>query len=88
MKGGKSIELQQRTKAESDLAVAAASILARERFIDWLDKTGRKFGVVIPRGASAQVKTVARELVRTHSPAILGELTKAHFKTTAEVREF
>jgi len=86
MKKGRSIQLQQRTKAEADLAVAAASILARERFIDWLERTGRKFKVVIPRGASAQVKKIARELVQAHSPGILNELTKAHFKTTAEVR--
>jgi len=82
---GRAIELQQRTKAEADVAVAAASILARERFIDWLQKTGRRFNVVIPRGVSAQVKTVARELVAAHSAAILNELTKAHFKTTGDL---
>jgi ribonuclease HIII len=86
MNKGRAIELQQRTKAESDPAVAAASILARERFIDWLEKTGRKYNVVIPRGASAQVKSVASQLVQAHSPAILRELTKAHFKTTQEIQ--
>src|SRR5207342_1546020 len=35
---GQRIELEQRTKAESDFAVAAASILAREAFIDWLER--------------------------------------------------
>ena len=56
MQHGRKIKLEQRTKAESDFAVAAASILARERFIDWLDKTGREYQVVLPRGASEQVK--------------------------------
>src|SRR5713226_10756554 len=37
---GRAIKLEQRTRAESDPAVAAASILAREAFIDWLDKRG------------------------------------------------
>ncbi len=59
---GRNIQLDQRTKAESDIAVAAASILARERFIDWLDAAGRQHGVTLPRGASAQVKAVARGL--------------------------
>ncbi len=86
MKKGRSIELQQRTKAEADAAVAAASILARERFIEWMQKTGRKYGVVLPRGASALVKTVASQLVQAHTPAILRELTKAHFKTTQEIQ--
>jgi len=85
MTHGKKIELQQRTKAESDLAVAAASILARERFIDWLEKTGRRFQKKLPRGASAEVKRVARELTAEHSPEILRQVAKTHFKTASEI---
>ncbi len=85
MTKGRAIQLDQRTKAESDLAVAAASILARERFINWLEKTGERHGVVLPRGAGVQVKQVARELTARHSPDILRELAKTHFKTAAEV---
>src|SRR4029077_7742240 len=39
---GRKIEVEQRPRAESDIAVAAASILAREAFIDWLDREGKK----------------------------------------------
>lgn len=85
MKSGQSLKLEQRTKAESDLAVAAASIIARERFIDWMDQTGQRFGVKLPRGASAQVKAVARDLVAAHSPSVLHDTAKTHFKTAAEV---
>ena len=42
---GRHIQLEQRTKAESDLAVAAASILAREAFIDWLERSGKQLGL-------------------------------------------
>src|SRR4026209_1138526 len=42
---GRAIRLVQRTKAESDLAVAAASILGREAFIDWLERHGKAMGV-------------------------------------------
>jgi ribonuclease HIII len=85
MEHGKAIKLEQRTKAESDLAVAAASILARERFIDWLAKAGKIYGKTIPRGASELVKQVARELVASRGEAVLPQVAKMHFKTAAEV---
>ena len=85
MQRGKTIKLEQRTKAESDLAVAAASILARERFIDWMDKTGREYQKTIPRGASALVKQVARELCVQHSADVLERVAKTHFKTASEI---
>jgi len=85
MAHGKTIKLEQRTKAESDPAVAAASILARERFIDWLEKAGRTEGKAIPRGASAQVKLVARELIAKYGAEFLPKMAKMHFKTAAEV---
>lgn len=87
MAKGRGIQLDQRTKAESDPAVAAASIIARERFIDWLERAGRNYGVKLHRGVSAQVKTIARELVAKHGPGILRELTKTHFKTAEELRQ-
>ena len=82
---GRGIILEQRTKAESDVAVAAASILAREGFIDWLRNKGREFQRELPRGASAQVKQIARELVAAQGPEILERVAKTHFKTAAEV---
>ena len=69
---GRGIQLDQRTKAESDVAVAAASILAREAFIDWLRTKGRELQVELPRGASALVKQVGRDLVAEHGPEVLG----------------
>jgi ribonuclease HIII len=82
---GRAIQLDQRTKAESDVAVAAASILARERFIDGLRTLGKEFQKELPRGASAQVKLVARELVAAQGPEILERIAKTHFKTAAEI---
>jgi len=82
---GRRIVLEQRTKAESDPAVAAASILARESFIDWMDKNGRKYGKAFLRGASAQVKQMAADLVKAHGPEVLREIAKTHFKTASEI---
>ena len=44
LKQGRQIQIDQRTKAESDIAVAAASILARDKFVRWLDTRGRTAG--------------------------------------------
>jgi len=82
---GLTLTLEQRTKGESDTAVAAASILARERFIDWIDKTSSACGVKLPLGASAAVIQAARELVARHGAESLGKTAKLHFRTTAEV---
>ena len=65
--------------------MAAASILARERFIDWLRKAGGDFQVTLARGASAQVKQVARELVAAHGAPVLRRVAKTHFKTASEI---
>lgn len=79
------IQLEQRTKGESDTAVAAASILARERFIDWMDKTSAASGLKLPLGASDAVVQAARELIAKHGPDVLGKVAKLHFKTTQVV---
>jgi ribonuclease HIII len=79
------IQLDQRTKGESDIAVAAASIVARERFVDWMDKTSAASGVLLPLGASAAVIEAARQIAAKHGPEGLGKVAKLHFKTTAAV---
>jgi len=85
MDKGRKIQLEQRTKAESDFAVAAASILAREKFIDWLERAGSASGVKLPRGASAQVKAAALALIAKQGREALETHAKTHFKTAAEV---
>ena len=82
---GKKIILQQRTKAESDIAVAAASILARAAFLTRLKYLGERVGLTLPKGASAQVKAAAREIVKKSGPEVLKSVCKFHFKTYAEV---
>jgi len=82
---GKKLQLEQRTKAESDYAVAAASILAREGFIDWLEQRGKELHVVLSKGVSSKVKATAAELVQAHGEAILPTIAKMHFKTAKEI---
>jgi len=84
---GRTIQLDQRTKAESDYAVAAASILAREGFINWLDKHGTEFGVTLAKGVSAKVKSAAAEIITQYGADMLPKVAKMHFKTASEVLE-
>jgi len=82
---GVDIDLQQRTKGESDVAVAAASILARERFVSWIDQSSEKSGIKIPLGAGPHVIDAARELIAEHGEEILPKVAKMHFKTAKEI---
>ena len=87
LKKGRSIELEQRPRAESDPAVAAASILARAAFVYALQKMGRSYDLKIPKGASAQVVEAAEELVAAKGPEILLDVAKCHFRTADKVLE-
>lgn len=82
---GRAIQLDQRTKAESDPAVAAASIMAREAFIDWLDRRGKALGVKLGRGVSAAVKEAAKALVEKEGAGALRQVAKVHFRTAHEI---
>ncbi len=85
MTKGKNIELIQRPKAEEDMAVAAASILARAEFLRRMHILSQEFGVDIPKGSSKRSDEVGVELVRTHGPEILNKVAKKHFKLTQRI---
>lgn len=78
---GRSIELVQRHRAEEDLAVAAASILARNEFVTRLSGLEKKFEMPLPKGASAAVDTAAKEFVARHGAHKLPLVAKMHFRT-------
>jgi len=78
---GREIELIQKHRAEEDLAVAAASILARYEFITRLAGFEKQFGMEFPRGASAAVDAAAKEFIAKHGVANLPKVAKMHFRT-------
>jgi ribonuclease HIII len=78
---GRELELVQRHKAESDLAVAAASILARDEFVRRLRDLGRQFDMTFAKGASAAVDAAAKEFVAKYGAENLGKVAKLHFRT-------
>ncbi|MCL5029908.1 MAG: ribonuclease HIII [Bacteroidetes bacterium] len=82
---GKNILLHQYTKAERYTAVAAASILAREKFCNWFDVQKNKYGLELPKGASSKVDNEARSIKEKFGYEKLNELVKLHFKTTLKI---
>jgi len=84
---GRTIILEQRPKAESDLAVAAASILARAEFLLRLKRLSDEIGTALPKGASSTVELAGRMIVKKHGEDRLASVAKLHFKTTQAVLE-
>lgn len=78
---GREIELVQKHRAEADLAVAAASILARNEFVRRLGTLEKELGVRLPKGASAAVDAAAKEIVEKQGVDVLGKIAKMHFRT-------
>ena len=88
--------MEQRHKAESDIAVAAASVIARELFLRAIaDMSAEVFGPPpadgspaskVPAGSSdPRVRELAEEMVRRHGATWLMNHCKAHFQTTDKV---
>jgi ribonuclease HIII len=83
---GRQVTLIQQTHAEADIAVAAASIMARARFVQHMEQLSKKVGKTLPKGASdPSIVVIGRELVAEHGKDILVETVKLHFKTTEAI---
>src|SRR5207244_4949166 len=85
LRHARKINIEQRPRAESDIAVAAASILAREAFINWLERKGKEMGVRLEGGVSAGVKESGKQLVELNGPDALRTVAKVHFRTAHEL---
>ncbi len=85
MKMGKKVELIQRVKAEADLAVAAASLLARAEFLRRLEDLSAEVGVELPKGSSPLAEKAGVELVRRWGESVLDRVAKKHFRLTARI---
>ncbi len=84
MPGGVSLEV--RPKAEDDTAVAAASILARARYLEEMDRLSVEVGFKLPRG-STHVVDAARRIVGELGEEGLEKVAKVHFSITEKVLE-
>ncbi|MHB8164199.1 MAG: ribonuclease HIII [Methanoregula sp.] len=84
---GRTIRLIQMHRAEQNIAVAAASILARARFIEKIASLSKKYSMTFPLGASAAVIQAGKQFVEKSGLPNLPLVAKMHFRTTAEVLE-
>jgi len=75
------------TKAEDKyLAVAVASILARDKFLEQLDEISDRIGMRIQKGASDLVDTQGAKIVQEFGFDVLYELAKVHFANTEKIK--
>lgn len=74
-------------RAERHPAVAAASILARERFLGGLAELEAEWAVDLPKGSGAPVGPALRRFLEIHGPEPLASVAKLHFRNVAAALE-
>ncbi|MDF2577925.1 MAG: ribonuclease [Chlamydiales bacterium] len=79
------VQLTQRHRAEEDIVVAAASILARAAFLEGLKQLGDRLGYPLPKGAASITIDFGKKAVEQYGPAILTDIAKTHFKTVKQI---
>lgn len=78
--------LQFETKAESRyLAVAAASVLAREAFLRYWDQMEAEYNMRFQKGAGSAVDACGRKFVLEFGADRLSQVAKLHFKNTERI---
>jgi ribonuclease HIII len=79
------VDLTQRHRGEEDIVVAAASIIARQEFLNGIDQLSSKWGIALPKGASRAVIMAGVKFLQQHGEEKLPEVGKCHFKTYQDV---
>ncbi len=82
---GKTITLDQRTHGEEDIAVAAASVLARAAYVNKMQVLSRQYEIVLPKGASDAVLQAGKNFVQMYGKEKLKAVAKIHFKTFNQI---
>jgi ribonuclease HIII len=73
------VTIVQQPKAEADVAVAAASILARAKFVKVMDELSTFIGVELPKGGGKAATECAKNILLQHGEEKLAKLVKMHF---------
>ena len=74
------LRVEQLVRGEAVPQVAAASILARAEFVRRMHELSKEFDIELPKGASAQVDQVGRQLVARFGESVIERAAKKHFK--------
>ena len=87
MQKGKTIKLMQTPKAERDIVVAAASIVARARFLEELQKLGNMIQEPLSKGVNPAVENIEKKIYAQGGEEKLKLFVKMHFKTTQKIKK-
>ncbi len=80
------MQVWQRPRAEEDIAVAAASVLARAAFLQTIQDMGKEAGIgKIPKGGGEAATNAARRLVQKKGTEVLENFVKLHFANTQKI---
>lgn len=82
------LSIREYPRAESDTMVAAASILARQRFLQWMEKSSHKAGITLAPGGGKPATSSARAILQRYGKDFLPKIAKTHFKNTQNVLSF
>lgn len=85
MEKGKKITLIQEVRAEENIAVAAASIIARANFLLSMRKMSADYRLEFPKGVSDKVIKIGKQFVAKHGRMDLSKVAKLHFSTTGKI---
>lgn len=82
---GRKVRLVSRVRAEEDIAVAAASVLARAEFLQRLQSLSKQWGIEFPKGAGPTTIPIAKKFASLHGIHQLKHVAKLHFKTMKHI---
>ncbi len=79
------LNLHQTPKAERYIGVAAASILARAKVIQWFELKKNELGYNVSKGGGAEVNEIAKSILEQKGEEYLRKMIKFHFKNSKEI---
>ncbi len=80
------IPIEERPRAESDFAVAAASVIARYQFLQSRQTMDRHYGMTFPLGSGKNVLQPAKDFADKYGWDRMAEVAKLHFVTSRSIR--
>ena len=81
----RALPLEMRPRAEDHPAVAAASVLARDAFLESLRRLGAEIGVPLAKGSGHPADLAARRVLAKGGRDLLARVAKMHFRNAAKV---
>jgi ribonuclease HIII len=84
----KDLEIYLYENAEQNIAVAAASVMARSAFLGSLEKLSSIYDIPFLKGSSSAVLNQTRQFLQHHDLDTLAKVAKLHFRITVQSLEF